>query len=338
MATIVKLQRKCGVRYKAIIRNGQRIIKTKVFEKKADARQWSRSIEGDRDLMDKLGSLTGAITLNRLVDEYLPRWAESHKDITNQQKYCKWWCDQLGSKKISEISPALVRVGLGSMSKTVKPATYNRKRAVLSSVLKYAVNEGYLSENPCQKVPNRPVNNKRRRYLDDDERKRLLVASDASDWDGLGLLVRMALGTGARKSELLFLKWSDLDFKRKTAALADTKNGEPRILPIPTIVWDSLKRRRKVGQNFIFESTRKPGQPMEFKKHFLLALKKADIKNFRFHDLRHSAASYLAMSGASLVEIAEILGHKSIETTRRYAHLSDHHKAELTERVLGSQF
>jgi integrase len=65
-------------------------------------------------------------------------------------------------------------------------------------------------------------------------------------------------------------------------------------------------------------------------------LKEADITNFRFHDLRHSAASYLAMGGASLIEIADVLGHKNLETTRRYAHLSVNHKRQLTDQLLGS--
>jgi len=119
------------------------------------------------------------------------------------------------------------------------------------------------------------------------------------------------------------------------ARLADTKNGEPRTLPLPKPVIEELMRWREVGTGLVFPSDIKPGKPFEFRKHWDKLLIDAGIENFRFHDLRHSAASYLVMSGATLHETAEILGHKSIATTQRYAHLSTDHKAAIAERVLG---
>jgi site-specific recombinase XerD len=95
-----------------------------------------------------------------------------------------------------------------------------------------------------------------------------------------------------------------------------------------------MKHRKSKG--LIFASEKKSSQAMEFRKHWLKALKAAEIEDFRFHDLRHTTASYLVMNGATLYEVGEVLGHKNLETTKRYAHLSTKHKQALTDRVLGS--
>ena len=339
MATIIKLLKPCGVRYKVIIRSGQRVLKTQTFPKKAEARQWARRIAGDPKIMASLECLGGSMTLSDLVEVYLQDWALEHKDLKNQMWRAAWWVERLGNKRLKDITPGLIRTALASMGTVVLPATSNRQRAVISSILTYVVREEYIPVNPCSRVRSRKVTNRRIRFLQDAERERLLDACDRSDWSRLGLLVRLALGTGARRGELLGLTWSDIDFNRGVARLAETKNGEPRVLPIPSRVLDEMKRHRAVGQAYLFESERNPGKPMvEFRKHFYKATRAAGLENFRFHDLRHSAASVLVMAGATLHETAEILGHKSVVTTQRYAHLSDQHKAELTERILGGQF
>jgi len=148
----------------------------------------------------------------------------------------------------------------------------------------------------------------------------------------------MAITTGMRKSEMMHLRWSDIDFDRSLARLADTKNGSPRHNPIPAPAMQELKKFRKTGNDYIFSSPYKPSVPFEFTKRWKAALTLAGIENFRFHDLRHTAASYLVMAGATLHETAEILGHKSTETTKRYAHLSTQHKSALAERVMGNIF
>ena len=95
-----------------------------------------------------------------------------------------------------------------------------------------------------------------------------------------------------------------------------------------------MKFRRPEG--LVFASRRKPGNPFVETKVWLRALQRSGVGDFRFHDLRHTAASYLAMEGATLLEIADVLGHESLQTTKRYAHLGVHHKRELTDRVFGS--
>lgn len=108
--------------------------------------------------------------------------------------------------------------------------------------------------------------------------------------------------------------------------------------PIPEVTLIELKKFRQIGSGLIFNSPTKPDKPFEFTKQFKGALDRAGIKNFRFHDLRHTAASYLVMAGATLYETAQVLGHKSTQTTERYAHLSTNHKSAVVERVMNEVF
>jgi integrase len=209
-------------------------------------------------------------------------------------------------------------------------------RACLSSIFRYAIKEqSYLSANPVAQVPSRTEKNKRTRFLSDEERNALLTACHESDWNKLYLLVLMALTTGARLGELLGLHWDEIDFKERTTLLIDTKNGDSRILTIPESTINELQRFREVGSGLVFPSPTKFRKPFEFRKHWHKAMADAGIEGFRFHDLRHSCASMLVMNGATLYEAGQVLGHKSQQTTARYAHLSTGHKQALTDRILG---
>jgi integrase len=148
--------------------------------------------------------------------------------------------------------------------------------------------------------------------------------------------VLLAITTGARKGELTKLRWNDIDFERRTAYVSTTKNGQPKVLPLTDSVIKELQLFNKNDSRLIFESKVKENVAYCFTKPWKKALKDADIKDFRFHDLRHSCASYLAQSGASLLEIADVLGHKQISVTKRYAHLCIEHKSSLINRVMGS--
>jgi integrase len=107
-------------------------------------------------------------------------------------------------------------------------------------------------------------------------------------------------------------------------------------MPLTNDVVTELNTFSDKETEFIFNSELKPDRPMCFTKQWKKALKLAEIDDFRFHDLRHTCASYLAQNGASLLEIAEVLNHKQIQVTKRYAHLCIDHKAKLINRVMGN--
>ena len=146
----------------------------------------------------------------------------------------------------------------------------------------------------------------------------------------------MAITTGARRGELLSLRWNNLDIDKQTVYVVTSKNGEPKVLPLTTSVIRELQKFSPNDNSLIFASEIKPNKPYFFYKQWNRVREEAELIDFRFHDLRHTTASYLAQNGATLIEIAEILGHKDISVTKRYAHLCIEHKSSLINRVMGS--
>ncbi len=333
MATITKT--KAGT-FKAVIRKNQKVIKTKTFKLKKNAREWANKIEGDSDLIALYGSDGAMTTFSALADEYEDWWSPNHNSKGLNARL-GFWRDLYGDTRIIEIEAASIRKALREYRKTHAAATTNRLRSCLSSLFKYAIKQqGYLENNPVRLVPSLTEDNKIVRYLTDDERKALIAACRASEYDKLYLLALLALTTGARLGELQGLHWNDIDFTARTAILHTTKNGDSRILTMPPATMTELQQFREVGTGLVFQSQKKWNRPFEFRKHWNKALKSAGIENFRFHDLRHSCASMLVMNGATLYEAGQVLGHKSTQTTARYAHLSVDHKQALTDRILGN--
>ena len=144
-----------------------------------------------------------------------------------------------------------------------------------------------------------------------------------------------------RKGEILGLRWQDIDFARYRITLDRTKNGERRSVPLVgrarAVISDHAKVRRG-DTPLLFPSTRKPGVPVDFDESWTRTVETVALEDFRFHDLRHTCASYLAMSGATLAEVSEVLGHKTLAMVKRYAHLSDSHTTKVVERMNGTIF
>jgi integrase len=188
----------------------------------------------------------------------------------------------------------------------------------------------WLTANPVRRVSKPKEPDGIVRYLSDEERERLLKACRASEYGELELIVMLAITTGMRKGEILGLRWPDVDLKRAQAVLQKTKNREKRAVPLVPRVITLLQAHAKVRRldsDLIFQGTGK------LDHWFGRALEEAKIEDFRFHDLRHTAASYLAMSGATLLEIGAVLGHKTAAMTKRYAHLANAHTSAVVQRM-----
>jgi len=192
-----------------------------------------------------------------------------------------------------------------------------------------------MQENPILRIKKLPEPRGRVRYLNDEERERLLQACKESQSPLLYILVVLAISTGARKAEISNITWDDIDLERNMIFLHDTKNGERRSLPLVGISKDLMKRHyenRNQNTNLAFPA-KNLIDPIDIRTPFETALKKAEVEDFKWHDLRHSCASYLAMNGASLAEIAGVLGHKTLSMVKRYSHISDAHTAGVVERM-----
>jgi len=297
----------------------------------------------------------GDMLLRELIDLYMAHY--SGRDTTRIHRL-SWWLPRVGDISLQDLSDDHVHAALQELAncssryfagrdadgqpiykarrKPVAPATINRYAAALAAVITWAIKKRIAPKNyvhPCRTLERQTENNERVRFLSDDERDRLLAACLASRWPKLYLVVLMALTTGARKGDLTALRWQDIDFERQQAYCGRTKNGDPRVLPLVPPVITLLREHRGRDSALIFESARVPGIPFDFKDHWKRALGEARVRNFRFHDLRHSCASTLAQNGATLLEIADVLGHRQLEVTRRYSHLTTGHKAALVNRI-----
>jgi integrase len=173
------------------------------------------------------------------------------------------------------------------------------------------------------------------RFLSDEERQRLLDACITSKNKSLYTIVVLALATGGRQQELLSLRWPDVDLIRGTLTFQQTKNGERRRVPLTGHALDLLRQHARVRyleSDLVFPSYTNIKR-RRVRDAWNNAVRRAGIADFHFHDLRHTFASYRAMNGASLLEIAEVLGHKTLAMVKRYAHLSEAHTRGVVERM-----
>ena len=187
----------------------------------------------------------------------------------------------------------------------------------------------FHGDNPVHNRQFFKLENRRLRYLEKDEIKSLLSHCSGHLKD----IVEFAINTCMRQGEIFNLKWEDVDFNTGLIHLLKTKTGEKREIPMNESVKSILARvKRPTGAVYVFSSFN--NQPFDnVKRAFKTALEKAEIKNFRFHDLRHTFASHLVMAGVDLLTVKELLGHKTIEMTLRYSHLSGKHKKQAVERL-----
>lgn len=333
MAEIQTRHGKRGKTYRIeFMRDGKRTSKT--FKIKKDALLLVSKLNADPDFADTYINQTHiTLTFDNAANEYLRQYKGKDDSIFQRLDH---WIAVFKSKPVSKIQKKDIKNELRKLqAKGLANATLNRYKAAIGSLYKYLDKEHDISHNPTKDIPQFTEDNARTRFLSDDEVSRLLEATKQSNWLQLHLLVLMALTTGARRGELTGLTWQNIDLGKRTAHLKDTKNKEQRVLTLPhNLVEELMKFRRSTGYVFLHPDSdvHKIGN---FDCYWRASLKLAGISDFRFHDLRHTCASMLAMKGASVLEIAEVLGHKSITMTQRYAHLCTNHKAKLTDRVFG---
>ena len=335
MAAIQKIKNKKGFSYRVIIRNKGLKTITKTFAKRHLASQFIYKIESDRQTRASYSSRNDTMTFSELVSEYLDNDYQGSR-AKQQKARAKHWVDLLGDRSIVDITTGDISDGINRLSPQLNNATKNRYKAVVSVVFSYACRQYGLVQNPVKNIRSLPESRGRTRFLSNNERSRLFKACRGSQWGKLYLLVLLAITTGARRGELLGLEWNDIDFDRRLAHIKTTKNGEPKVLPLTEDVMTELDKIRGQEPVLLFNSEIKLDKPFEFRKQWIKVLKEAGIEEFRFHDLRHTCASYLAQSGASLLEIADVLGHKQISMTARYSHLCVDHKQKLINNVFPS--
>jgi len=270
-------------------------------------------------------------TFRELADEYV-KWCERQRSFRSKQGFLCQLVDAFGNIPLRHISTKIVEQYQSErMQKGNKPATINRHISTLKHMLNKAVQWDMVEDYVLKRVRQVKLleeNNRRLRYLSKEECQALLSFCK----DELKAIVTTALNTGMRKGEILSLKCDNVDMRHGFILLDKTKNGERREIPINETLRQTLQgltRRLDVPYVFYDHTNGKPYQ--DVKKSFKTALRKSGIKDFKFHDLRHTFASHLVMAGIDIATVKELLGHKTLTMTLRYAHLAPSHKVKAVD-------
>ena len=286
-----------------------------------------------------------SVLLSELCDDLL-RHIQSKPNVYKDQRNPPFRIglirEKFGDRPAASIRPYEIADWLDSLKRA--PATVNRYKVTFSSIYRYGKQRDKVRVNPAREVSQQKLNNGVIRYLKPEEEKRLrAVLQKAVDACGpqnerrkKRLMHRIyeldiALGTGMRKGEQYGLTWGDLDFKLRVITLRDTKNGSTRTVPMIDDVVNAFRKLRTMALERKDRAIDQPNNAPEDvvfaigdnKKWWEAALREAKIKNFRWHDLRHTFCSRLAQRGVSLKVIQEAAGHKTIAMSARYAHM-DH--------------
>jgi integrase len=302
--------------------NGRR-YKRRIGPNKKLAEQVLTDIEVKKAKGDYLGiHELKKILFSDCLDEYL-EWAQVNK-APNTYAMNRFYANHLREAftgYLSALTAKQVENYKVKRRASVAPATVNRELALLKHLCTKAVEWGYLKANPLRSVKLLKEPPGRLRYLTQPEMEALVETCSPH----LRPIVVTALHTGMRKSEILRLKWQDVDFSAKTITVHRTKNNEPRVIPTNQTLYGELHQLpRPLHSEYVF--CHQDGEPYdEVKRSFKSACRKAGIADFRFYDLRHTFASHLIVNGINLKTVQYLLGHKDIRMTLRYAHLSGEH-------------
>lgn len=360
MASIEKRTSEDGSNsYRVKIRMKGRPPESATFARLTDAREWSKKIEADMKANRHFGA-SKRHTVRELLDRYEAAELPKLKSADTVKARLAWWRELHGAALLSDLTPDVIAKARDTLKATPKQrgggirsaADVNRTLAALSSACGYAVKElGWIERNPMERVTKGAESKGRVRFLSDTELPRFLKACRESSNSSLYLAVVLALTTGGRQAEIMGLRWPQIDLTRRTAMLGDTKNGDARALPLSGEALSLLQERAKVRSlkdDRLFPPTAaaKKAPYLDLRAAFAAALESAAIgryegededryfiPDFHWHDLRHTCASYLAMAGTSPLEIAKVLGHRTMAMVARYSHLSPGRVVELGDML-----
>jgi len=311
----------------------------KSFSTKKMATDFARQVEGNSELQRKLGvPVVSLLSFSEAVRLYLSQMTLRDQSAPSRILY---WKKRFHDLPINQIDEFMVDEALHELAQTRSGSTVNRYKSHLSAIFTFLIRHPDYKrlgiQNPvlAASVSRFKENPSKDRFLSTDEQNALLRAAQRSRWSRMYLLLMMALTTGARKGELLGLKWSDIDFKSRVASVRHTKTDKPRLLPLTGNVVQELMRFRESDEALVFKNTVCSDKAYDVKQAWSYTLKRSGIKHCRFHDLRHTAASNLVRAGHTLFEVGTLLGHASPQMTQRYAHLAIDDTLSMVDSVMG---
>lgn len=358
MATIEKRVDSTGcTTYRVKVRVKGYSPETASFQRRTDAKHWASNIESAMREGRHFNKPESRVrTLSESIERYQKEALPNLKDQSSRTYHLAWWANEIGFKVLGDIRASTISECREKLRQSPSDfgrhkgqirseTTVNRYLASLSALLSIAVREwDWLESNPCKNVKRGKEPRGRVRFLSDKERIDLLEGCENSKLLELKIIVLLAMTTGARRGEIMNLRWRHMDLKSNKMTLVETKNGDTRSVPLVNPALKEIQYWTKIRSidedSYVFpgrtDITR--NKPIDFDKAWREALFISGVTDFRFHDLRHTAASYLAMNGAGIREIGDILGHKSLAMVQRYSHLCDDHKRATVERMATAVF
>lgn len=346
MTGIQKIRNKDGTySYRAQVRLTDGLPQqSKSFPTLVEARTWKAQEEVKRRQGLYFPSMTSKQNkLGQLIDRYIEKVLPSKpKNASNTRHQLLWWKGKLSNLPLNRLSSDVISntrdLLLNEPNENGKKRsrkTANRYLAALSVALSYGVDEcGWLNSNPAIKVTKFNEGSSRNRILNSKELEALLAACKQSKCKALFPVIFLAMRTGMRLGEILSLNWTDVGLNQNVVFLRDTKSGAPRSVPLSNDAKALLEELTSPLQRegLVFKGKRFKGR-VTIHKPFYTALKLAGIKDVRIHDLRHLFCTTAATSGASILQIKSITGHKTLQMLARYTHIEGAHLKHIVDGV-----
>jgi integrase len=294
----------------------------KSFAKKSDAVKWSRVIESRVTLGSYIDPRAAENTLvSDVIDRYLEQRNKHHKGDASLKSRCKRLRGDLGAYSLAKLSVCHLAKYRGQRLEVVSGQTVKHELSLLRAILRLAATDWEIpfpQGIPTIRLPRMPKGRTRRLKAGEEERLLSLCGDDAVLRD----FILLALESAMRRSELIAMKWSDIDWESSTLSIPKTKTGVPRVIPLSRNALSILKAMdRSEGCVFDITATR-------VSQKFARVCRKAGIKDLHLHDLRHEAVSRLFELGLNQMEVAAISGHQAVSMLQRYTHISVEHLAK----------
>ena len=274
--------------------------------------------------------------LSEVIDDHLVRVKGKLRSYRDCARNAETWKRAFKDRTLRQIVPGDVERCVAKRLESVAPASVNRELAFLKRVFNVAIADGLADSNPVRSVKMFKENNQRVRFLAEEEETRLRAILNADQWP----IVAVAIHTGLRQSEQFNLRWETVDFANGVITIPRSKSGELRRVPMNDAVREFLRAQpSRLKGEYVFPSStgETPLDARNFvRRVFLPALERGEIEGFRWHDLRHTFASRLVMAGVDLRTVQELMGHKTINMTLRYSHLSPKHQFDAVQLLVGS--
>lgn len=335
-------------------RDHKRKIGPKALAKDVHSKIRTELVEGTY-LPEKLAKRKRSL-LRDAIKEYLKESRATKRSWKDDARFGAEWTRALGEVSLQDVRPADVERWRREKSDPTKPgsmpATVNRYVAFLKRVFNVAIRDGRCEKNPVSRIKMLTENNTRVRFMTAEEEAKLRAAFDPKGWH----YVELALHTGLRASEQMNLRWEDVDFVNGVLTIPRSKHGEKRHVPMNVRVQELLRELpSRMKSPWVYpgrcencKGSRQrceacvtgEGRPLHVTTartvYWTPAVKRSGIKNLRWHDMRHTFASRLVMKGVGLRTVQELMGHRTITVTERYAHLAPDHLASAVALLASS--